>query len=83
MNEEYEPFGEEWEKEMMRLNKRVLIEMIRVQFNKIGGFKLALFKISEICWATPTICGGYDEAATNCDKALGKINEICNELTGE
>jgi len=29
MSEQYEPFGEEWEKEMMKLSKKQLIEMLR------------------------------------------------------
>ena len=29
MDKKYEPFGEEWEKEMMKMSKRQLIKMLR------------------------------------------------------
>jgi len=35
MHEEYEPFGQEWEKEMMRINKNALIGMIRMQHDNL------------------------------------------------
>lgn len=39
MSEEYQPFGEEWEKEMMQLTKKELVEMLKnlfIEKNKGG-----------------------------------------------
>ena len=32
MTEEYTPFGEEWEKEMMQFTKKELVKMLRTAF---------------------------------------------------
>lgn len=69
MEDNYIPFGPEWEKEMMKLPKKFLIDMIRKRKpesdEKDGRIKELLQQIEELTWQR-------DELQKECNDAYKK-----------
>jgi hypothetical protein len=45
----YIPFGEEWEKEIMKMNKKFIVEMLKVQCLRNQNNRENLKKIEALC----------------------------------
>lgn len=45
----YIPFGEEWEKDIMKMNKKFIVEMLKVQCLRNQNNREDFKKIEELC----------------------------------
>lgn len=74
-DENYEPFGEEWEKELMKLPKKYIIGLYKGVCEKLQDREAEIKELeimySEACDAA----GMYQERAIDAEKELRHIND--------
>lgn len=75
MNDNYQPYGEEWEKEMSKFPKGQLIKMLGEAFRK----DTSIFPVDDLRKANPFRDSSGSHMAIAWDKCCDKAAELLNQ----